>query len=677
MRRLFLAIILFIMTLGSSIAFVVTEQPEPPLPSSNPQIEPATTLEQGIAFDLDWHPDGEVLAIAATTGIWFLDADLNIIELKLEQSADTPQIIEWNPSGDYLAIFYISGRLIILRDDDFGIEFDEYISEVSPIRNLKRSINWHPLEKKLSVASHIVDIDAKTSTKPHIYDVAAWRSDGKKVVYGQGQTGDVVWSPDGKSYISIDYRLSGCSPTCTNYAIYDAESREYIRDLYFGVNWANFLWKPGFPIYASNIQFEGDIVYNPDANAVAYIEIPAFSPGTPYKLRIATLRHHTDTTEDMTLVRDSDDLEHFEGLRPQNYSAPPYRVDWFPKGGNYVTIIAGNHIAMIDIHTMQVVKSRMLSMPGQAVLEWSPDMSHIALVSPGAYEFPLQIWDITKYPYQLRQMFNHELQALPNYAVRSGDFHVAELNWQDMDRLLVAEKPRPIYEQLRSERFHHEVAVWNPFTGEKTDIIAQESIMYPGLNELSTYVYNDDYTVMAQYRPHKRGIRFIDPRTMSGIGNIYVPEEDYLNSVSISPNKQVVATDSAVWEITTGRKLYDLDSYISIAWSPDGWLFAKIGLSDITIYETASSELIDRYNVPSLIESIQWSPNGRYLAVLHQGTLSFIDRLNPEILVTINGSYHTFTWSPDGKRIAFYTTNREIEIRNADEFLDRFDEVED
>ncbi|MBN1963886.1 MAG: WD40 repeat domain-containing protein, partial [Anaerolineae bacterium] len=65
-------------------------------------IHEVARLGRGTATALSWHPDGDVLAVGSSTGVWLLDAALSITghHASIEHVAD----VAWSPDGSQIAI---------------------------------------------------------------------------------------------------------------------------------------------------------------------------------------------------------------------------------------------------------------------------------------------------------------------------------------------------------------------------------------------------------------------------------------------------------------------------------------------------------------------------------------------------------------------------------------------
>ena len=65
--------------------------------------------ERGSASAIEWSPDGETIAIASSTGVWFFDKDFNelgYVQVQQGKWDYSPRSLGWNANGDLVAIAY-------------------------------------------------------------------------------------------------------------------------------------------------------------------------------------------------------------------------------------------------------------------------------------------------------------------------------------------------------------------------------------------------------------------------------------------------------------------------------------------------------------------------------------------------------------------------------------------
>ena len=88
----------------------------PSLADDTPEIVEVARFGRGTAYTLAWRPDGEVLAVGSSTGVWFFDEDFN--ELGRLAEDITVDNLEWSPDGKqlitYNSFFYSLGCDIII-----------------------------------------------------------------------------------------------------------------------------------------------------------------------------------------------------------------------------------------------------------------------------------------------------------------------------------------------------------------------------------------------------------------------------------------------------------------------------------------------------------------------------------------------------------------------------------
>jgi WD40 repeat protein len=627
---------------------------------------------RGIAFDLDWHPDGELLAIASGTGIWLLDKNLTIVDWILPNLAsyqatyDYPSVLEWGLNGEYLAVFYLSGRLRVIRWADRTLIFDAYITEVSPTP--RDVITWHPFELKLAIADYVIDIEAHTRLQPHIYDVYWGRSNDDPPLY-QRTTGQLFWSPDGSQYISIE-SVAGCSP-CMHYAIYDTQTGAYIRRIADRGSGEQFLWQVDNTVRHYNLIWTADAVINSETGYLAYISVADAAANIPGKLTIVPPNRGSNPPhQDAGYSTDVGWTFERDNQTEQNYTFTPMQVDWQPQSNMKLTILTDNgDVVAIDAKTMQVVTSYPLFLPKHDVsLAWSPDGQHLAMVSPGTYEFPVRVWNIDSISFEPVQTFNNTMYALPDDAAYAQNVNQATIAWHSDENITIAERTQDL------RRFHHEVSVWNPFTGAHIETIMQETTIpqasYQHFEHFPSYAYNDNYNLMIRFGFAISSTTFINRITMQPIG--YLEMDNPTRFASVSPNNQFVATENAMWRIDSRQKLYNHPIGWDIEWSPDGWTFALATSDKVELYDAVTGNNITNYYV-SKPKAIYWNPDGRYLAVLHNPmydtdniagfALSIIDRLNSHLIYKGGANYLTLAWSQAGDQLALYRSNGTIEVK--------------
>lgn len=108
--------------------------------SAQEQETPSVTID-GTITSIHWHPDGEILAIGGSRGIWFVNTDGTIVHHELDPVID----LAWDSTGTTLAILHPdivtlynpsswSVELTIPVDYDIGrYTYEVFFSEVNPL----------------------------------------------------------------------------------------------------------------------------------------------------------------------------------------------------------------------------------------------------------------------------------------------------------------------------------------------------------------------------------------------------------------------------------------------------------------------------------------------------------------------------------------------------------------
>lgn len=110
--------------------------------------------DRGFASAIEWSPDGETIAVASSTGVWFFDTEfreLGYVEVKQGKSGLSPRSLDWNARGDLLAVAFplVSGNdtpIQIIDVNEFRV-----ITEI--VYLLWTQVEWHPTDNLLAAGS--------------------------------------------------------------------------------------------------------------------------------------------------------------------------------------------------------------------------------------------------------------------------------------------------------------------------------------------------------------------------------------------------------------------------------------------------------------------------------------------------------------------------------------------
>ena len=110
--------------------------------------------DRGFASAIEWSPDGETIAIASSTGVWFFDTEFNelgYVQVKQGGYGYSPRSLDWNATGEFIAIGYP-----MISDSEMPIQIID-VNELKVITEivylLWTQVEWHPTDNLLAAGS--------------------------------------------------------------------------------------------------------------------------------------------------------------------------------------------------------------------------------------------------------------------------------------------------------------------------------------------------------------------------------------------------------------------------------------------------------------------------------------------------------------------------------------------
>lgn len=607
-------------TAGTELPTPVTNEPQPPTDGTETPVSPnppAIPIDAGNASQMTQlarlgngtlaaavpSPDGRILAVAGSLGIWLYDIESQNLLRQLPATDYVVLCLAWSPDGTQIASGN-SDATLRLWDVATGEPQQVMIGHTAEID----TVAWSPEARPGLLASGSRDRTIR------IWNVG----DGEELRELEGHSSavwSVAWSPDGELLASAgqDDSILLWQPTTDN-----------LPRLLFGHS--NDVW---------------DVAWSPDGRrlASASSDRTARIWDVVQGAEIGRLQGHSSdvnrvawspdgrrllTGSDDGTVRLWDAASENEQGRLEGHDDPVWSVAWLPNGTEVVSAgvdgtvrlweaasgteqwkIGGftggiNSLALSPDGRLLALaagdKVHLWSLPGgeeQAVLagatnillalDWSPDGRQIVA---GGYDRTARVWDTTS---------GNELYALPEHGGV-----VLDVDWS------------PEGSRLLTGSLDRSVRLWDAADGRNLD----------------------------SFRAHN----------------------DWVNGVAWSPNRPQFATAGRdhtvrVWN-NDGEQLHFLpghnESVLAVAWSPDGTRLASTGLDNVTfIWEVTAERVIATLTGYSEgIVALAWSPDGTLLATAgNDGTVRVWDVATERLLSVLTGHTGVVTavgWTADG-----------------------------
>jgi WD40 repeat protein len=601
-------------------------------------------LGRGTANALDWRPDGKVLAVGGSVGVWLYDE--NFITLGKFAENVSADWIKWSSSGEELAVAADHKSLQIWKvDDDYSgtLLTSLNVGDIS-------SIAWNPQGTLLAISfwsSEVIRLwDMIEKEFSQEIPNASW---------------SVAWSPDGK-------KLAGISQDNSLIQIWDAESGD-LQTILNGVQndlfWTSVAWSPdGVQVAAVSslpaslhiwsVQ-SGKLINSPDTSSDMYM-LHDLLWSKDGKQIISTGRSPSPPVyADLWIWNES---KWDDSIRGGGLAGGFRSISFTPDQRRLSAVTSDSVIATLDAFTGDLLETHNLHDAAPRLLAFSPDNIHFAVFS-GYDEGRIKIWGLEN---------TTETTNLEPIVISVVD--VENITWTNRNEFVTT------ILRIGNGSILFSVVKWNSVSGNETDNIFNFSAdWFPAIS------VNSDFSQFALTNYERDKVEIRDIATDEILHTLKV---NNLNEIKWSPDNKAIA-------ITTGREIgkstlaiwksdgstsqpIQFETVINIVhWSPDSKNLAILerykDKSSLNILDAESGSVLATFDVSG---NVAWSPNSRYLAIgsFDDGNL-FLWNVSTSSIIAV-GSANGITalaFSPDSTMLALGMDGGTIRIWDVADLL--------
>ncbi len=588
----------------------------------------AMQLGRGIANILDWHPEGDVLAIGGSLGIWLYDESLG--DLAHFPDAGSVTGLAWSPDGDQMATVDLDDTIRL-----WDVNLDSYLF------NLNRSwafsddsyalhFSWAPEGERLAVitsdGAEVLDVNTGETLLiiPDLEFTLAWHPDGTQI------TGEVDLGEE----IGMQIR------------VWDASTGSIIN-IYTGADpnlfWSDVQWSPDGSVlvgvtsipatlHAWDVE-TGDLLNDVDMFSgewSAYFDIWWLDDGQ----QLITVSRYVSPPANTILGMWN--TENWTQIDRGFLLGDVQSIAKHPNVDVWAGLTWDSQMMIWGLEKAEPLQVRSVYSQPARILVWSPDNQYLAAASSTSESF--NIWDVT-----MPDQPQSQIATIPYKG-----WNLDELRWGANSDTLIGFQSTPQITAPGAFPIGF-IVEWDAQTGEYLRTIHETPgyVAHDGSGDyLPRYIWSDDFTRVVTEMSDQ-------PVTISTV--------DSENGFP-SPNEEITTIDI-------------VDNPSKIIWSPDNTMLAAIthdpqGETSAWVYNAETGDLVNRlspsfYNV---LYDISWSPDSSMVALVgHRGIAGSgeteyrldILEVNPSSdiatqITTILDADTTFyhAWHPESRAIA-------------------------
>lgn len=677
---------------------------------AEPEINEIIRLGRGEARSISWHPDGHLLAIGGSAGIWLFDE--NYQQLNHYPSSSIRRV-EFSPNGHTLLVVDNMGDTTLWDFDSEGTVIKR--SNLSIVNGY--TARWSPDSQFLSTAQGTLQEDEIQAVQLEIWDTvtdeSVWQASASNNFV------DMVWSSDGQYLASAE--SDGAIKLIDASAGAILETARIPNDIF---------QEKLFEVMSIAFQADGkglwlvfigsQSLWTFDFDTQALIESEINIPFVHYWLWDLTTYPDSDL---FTVESSGGGGAHNgmyiigEGVEAKSIHFDDHLVDYdhVPNSDRFTVLTGNGIIREVNAHDDTVTEHQLFLDSGQ--VSWSPDSQWLLDTTgynPNTFNYPVIAWNIpdaTLESYQPSRLMYPYLSAKWSRWLRDSEHvmifsdntvpHALCLTYT-LERWNIFDDDISHYWEYglcglqnmndTSELNWEYVIDWTDdfsrvaHANGNNIFIAEEStyndktMTFTAEGRVTNVNWsNDEQSLLSISRDRHTNEAYIEVWNVES-GNrtmLFTVTYNFI-SANLSPDDQTISITAGIDEdftlslvdVITGHVIFEksLTANPSQNWKPDGSTLAlkhtstdSDFLSIIDISDGKTS-VVDTVSAITKITGFDWHPTQDWLAISTGDDILIYDIESRNVIASVSSTSHIIGWSPDGTMLTTRNPSQIISI---------------